>query len=137
MRNEEFFDINVGNAIIRVGFMGAAGIIGVVVIGELKDVFVDKLTEAFGKYQGIKDDSATKLSEINDTQRNILDVAPDADEQLPFTDDDLPKDNITIGVQQRQAKFDSLAQNQTIKTTDAEETTKRASTDELISRSTL
>ena len=110
IRNEEFMDIMVGEQIIKVCIVGAAGIVGASALGEAKDVLVDTLTNTFGKY---KSDNITTDSEaisINDIEDNEFDGSPNAQTALDFKDTE-GEDAAAKSFDNKKAKWEARSNN--------------------------
>ena len=78
VRNMQTMEINVGDAIVKIGIMGAGMLLGASAINAAKDAVVEELTDVFGKYQAKTEDIVEELHEIH---QNLFDGTPDENKQ--------------------------------------------------------
>ena len=122
--DDETIEIPVGEAMVKIGFVGAGMVLGAIALGEAKAAIVEKITEAFGKYQ------TTKSSEI---EQNDLDDTPDATRQpLTVIEWEDEGEVSTTSVMHKKAKFEALASEESNKNIDTEQRPKKTSMEEML-----
>ena len=73
--NEEFFEINIGETMIRVGITGVMGLVGASALGEARATTAEKLADTFGKY---KKETTTTSTDDSCTETSDTEVALNA-----------------------------------------------------------
>ena len=74
VQNLQIVEVKIGDVIFNIGLVSAAGLVGAAGRAEAKELVVEKLIKAFGKYQ---DTSAIQEnSDLSDIQQNDLDDTP-------------------------------------------------------------